>query len=1097
MRHLPGGTVGYVEFRVLGPLECVVDGQVVEIGHPRRRCVLAVLIAEVNRPVLTEQLIDRVWGDEPPASVRNVLSGYMTRLRQVIAASCDVGIRRQAGGYVLEAEPDRIDLHRFRELVARSRELADDPATDLLNSALSLWRDKAFADMTSISPWLANLAETLEQERIAALLRRNDLALGRGDHAELLPELHEACAAYPLDERVTAQHMLALYRCGRQADALAAYSSARSRLAAELGLDPSPELVELRQRILTSDPALSLTQPDTATSEPKPTWLAPQQLPAGTIDFTGRDDELSELDATVRGEEFRLAGAVPVITIDGTAGVGKTALAVQFGRRIADLYPDGQLFARLRAHQLAPPMTPMDVLTQFLRALGVPPERIPLDVDESAAMYRTLLANRRVLVVLDDASGPDQVRPLLPGNPSCAVLVTSRNRLSALVAKDGARRFGLGLLAEDAAIALLRRILGADRVAAEPAAATQLVTACARLPLALRIAAANLTATDHMSIADYVRQLLDGDRLGALEVDGDREAAVRIAFDLSYRALHPNARLLFRRLGVIPGPDFSAAIAAVPAAVDVPEADRLLRSLARAHLVETAAGGRYRCHDLLRLFAVERLTDDDPAEQEASRQRLCDFYLHAVDSVARLTYPHMLRLPDDQQPVWQETAFADVNEALAWLDVELPGVTALVAQAAERGPHRMAWLLADGLRGYFWLRRNASDWLAVARNALRAAEAEDDPHAIASAELSIADLHWTVGMHADATDGYLRTVDLAKRTDWTAAEATGLSNLASVQVERGELGLAGEHYREALDRYRSAGSKGGEAVALSNLGNVLWELGSLTTAAEHFAEALALYSEVGALSPRANALLNLGAVQLDLARFAEATGNLRAAMDLCRQQVGSRADEATALAHLAEVHRDIGRFDEALEYARMSLDLAVEIGARRIEAMAMNAVGTIRQRLGEPAIAVDHHQMALELAVTRDDRRGETEALNGLATATLELREVALAGRYAERAVTAAGRLGYRLLTGRSLLALGAVKLREGRTAVAIEHTSQALDVFQAAGALLGEGRARHQLGSCLAAAGDPAGARHEWRAALAVLSAIGAPEADAVRPMC
>ncbi|HVV21634.1 MAG TPA: BTAD domain-containing putative transcriptional regulator, partial [Pseudonocardiaceae bacterium] len=508
-----------MEFRVLGPLECVIDGQAVEIGHPRRRCVLAVLIAEVNRPVLTEQLIDRVWGEEPPASVRNVLSGYMTRLRQVIGASADVAIRRQAGGYVLDADPDRIDLYRFRDWVARSKDLASDPALELLGSAIALWRDRAFADMTATSPWLANLSATLEQERLAALLRRNDLALARGDHAELLPELHELCAAHPLDERLAAQHMLALYRCGRQADALAAFAAARSVLATELGLDPSRELVDLRQQILTSDARLALRQP---APPPEPAWRAPRQLPAATIDFTGRDTELSELDSTVRAEEFRLAGAVPIVAIDGTPGVGKTALAVQFGRRIAGEFPDGQLFARLRGHEVAPPMAPMDVLTQFLKALGVAPERIPLDVEEAAALYRTVLAERRVLVVLDDAAGPDQVRPLLPGNPGCAVLVTSRNRLDALVAKDGARRFTLGLLTETSAVALLSRILGDDRVGAEPAAAARLVAACARLPLALRIAAANLAADDDMTIDGYVRALLRGDRLGALEVDGDR-----------------------------------------------------------------------------------------------------------------------------------------------------------------------------------------------------------------------------------------------------------------------------------------------------------------------------------------------------------------------------------------------------------------------------------------------------------------------------------------------------------------------------------------------------------------------------------------------
>ena len=995
-----------MEFHVLGPVEFVVAGRVVPTGHPRQRCVLAVLLAEANRTVLTEQLIDRVWGEDPPNRVRNVLSGYITRLRTVISGP-EVTLERCPGGYAVSVDPDRVDMHRFRDLVGRARPV-EDPV--LLTEALGLWRGPAFADASS--RWLANLAATLEAERTAAALLRNDIALNAGNHAELLAELHDLAAANPIDDRVTRQLMTALYRCGRQADALAAYAHARELLKEELGLDPGPELQALQRQILGNDPALvvkPLRRP------------VPRQLPAVTSAFAGRDGEIAQLDA-VRD--------TPVVAIDGAAGMGKTALAIRWSWRVVARFPDGQLFVNLRGYSPGPPLHPLSALTQFLRSLGVPPDQLPLDVDEAAALYRSVLADRRVLVVLDDARGPEQVRPLLPGNPDCGVVITSRNRLGGLVAREGAWRLTLDVLGTDTAVVLLGKLLGPQRVSLEPAAAGELVDLCAYLPLALRIAAANLANYPQRRIADYVKQLRVGNRLDALQVDGDQETAVRAAFELSYASLKPEAQLLFRRIGLLPGPDVT--VESISALVDDPAQ---LEVLAAAHLVEAVGEGRYKCHDLLKLFAAE-LARDDPDRSDAL-DRLAAYYLGTTESAAAVLYPQILRLPG--RAGYRER-FAAHAEALAWLDGERANLVALVAHAAAEGPHSLAWQLSDALRGYFWLRRHAGDWLNVGRLAFAAAAG--DPLAQASAQLSIADVHWSVGRHGEAITAYATALELARSADWIDGQASILGNLASVNVERGELDLARQHYSMALSMHQD---KGRRAVTLSNLGNVDWEQGALTEAEAHFTEALELHESLVA---RANSLLNLGSVRHDLGQFEAAMADLTDALRLSRE-VGDGADEATALVSIAAVQRDRVRLTEALDEARAALVLAQRIGGRRIEASAVNVLGTICHRLGRHREALGHHEDALQLAEVTGDRRAEVEALIGLADGFLSVGELPVALSHASRALAAAERAGYRLLAGYAHALLSDVHRRLGDHSTATTQCDHAAEVFASTGGRL------------------------------------------------
>ena len=509
-----------VRFQLLGHVSALSERGPVPLGSARQLMVLAALLVEPGVPVSLDSLADRVWGAAPPRSARQTLHSYISRLRSVLDAAGGPTPARRPGGYVLEVDATAVDLHHFRALVAQARSADDGCAALLWDGAMALWKGRPFADLDSA--WLHSVAVTLEAERQAATLDHNDLLLRRGEHGRLLPEVTAAAERHPLDERLAGQLMLALYRCGRQADALERYRRLRERLADELGSDPGPELRELHQCILRHDPALALRaaargpDPGGPVPDAAPARLRPAQLPLDVAGFTGRDGDLRSLDRLVSGPvPDGPARKVVITAIGGTAGVGKTALAVHWAHRVVDRFPDGQLYVNLRGYAPEQPVRPSDALARFLTALGVPKRDIPLDDDERAARYRSELAGRRMLIVLDNAGSVAQVRPLLPGSGSSMVLVTSRDSLVGLVAVHGARQVGLGLLSIAEAVDLLRRLVG-DRVVTEPAAAVTLAEQCARLPLALRAAAVLATSRPDRSLAEVVAELAD--RQGWIEL---------------------------------------------------------------------------------------------------------------------------------------------------------------------------------------------------------------------------------------------------------------------------------------------------------------------------------------------------------------------------------------------------------------------------------------------------------------------------------------------------------------------------------------------------------------------------------------------------
>ncbi len=821
----------------------------------------------------------------------------------------------------------------------------------------------------------------------------------------------------------------------------------------------------------------------------------PAQLPADVAAFTGRDDHLKQLAEVLAGPDSPATVVISAIT--GTAGVGKTALAVHWAQQVRHRFGDGQLYINLRGYDQGPPLRPIEALARFLHALGVRAEQVPVDLEEAASLYRSLLADRRMLIVLDNAGHPDQVRPLLPGSPGCLVLVTSRDQLAGLVARDGARRLAIDVLTPAEAGTLLRRTLGADRVASEPAATAELARLCAYLPLALRIAAANLTGRPADTVASFVAELRGGDRLAALDITGDEQAGVRAAFDLSYTALPAGAQRLFRLLALVPGPDVTAPAAAALSGGTAGQATEILGQLAGVHLVGEPAAGRYAPHDLLSRYAAERARQEDcAAERSAALGRLLDWYLAAADAAATLLYPQMLRLPapvpDGGLP---PAGFADHSGALAWLNAERANLLAAIQQAARHGPQPSAWLLADTLRGYFWHTRYTVDWLAAAQAGLAAARASGELRAQAAMQLSLGMVNHCLQRHEPAIEHYTAVAELAGQTGWVDAEAASAGNLGLLHVELGRLPQSAGYHTRALELARQTGRLAGQATALANLGWTHGEMGDFARAAVDLTEAHAIYQQLGSAAGEAHALDNLGAVHRGIGQLREAQDVLTRALALYRQ-VGNRYGEAETLVDLASVHLDAGRHSAALETVGQALQIAREAADQRVEAEVRNLFAAVYIGLGRAGQALEQQQRALELARACGAHYLETDALIGLAAAHRDRHQRLRAISCATEALELARRSGYRVLEANAHAALASVHRAAGHHTQAADHARQALMVHRETGHRLGQARAHLLLGQALWPGRRSADAVGHWRLALDLFTDIGSLQADEARAL-
>jgi DNA-binding SARP family transcriptional activator/tetratricopeptide (TPR) repeat protein len=917
----------------------MVGGHEVNAGPARQRTLLAALAVEAGQRVPMETLIDRVWGEAPPSAAREGVYAYMTRLRQVFARAglAHPPLRPGSGGYALELDPERVDVLRFQRLVADARQDrdADDSRVAALDRALGLCRGPALAGLSG--PWVVRTRELLAQQRLDAVLLWAALQMRLGRAGVVVAPLRELAGQHPLVEPLAARLIEALGRDSRPAEALACYAATRELLVAQLGTEPGAELRRLHQAILAGDlDGTAAAAPPAAVPATVPAaGQRPAQLPRDIGGFVGRGAELAALDAAL-AEGGREPAAMVISTISGTAGVGKTALAVHWAHRVRDRFPDGQLYLDLRGFGPGRRVVaPADAIRGFLDGLGVPAARLPPDLDAQAARYRSVLADRRVLVVLDNARDAEQARPLLPGAPGCLVVVTSRDRLSPLVA-DGAHPVDLDLLTPTESRAVLVRRLGAERVAAEPEAAEQVIVRCARLPLALTIAAARVLQSGFPldTVAAELAQAQG--RLDAL-APGDPASEVRAAFSWSYDALTPAAARLFRLLGLLSGPDISVAAAASIAGHPRPDARRLLAGLARASLITEPAPGRYACHDLLRAYAADlSRAVDTGAERRAATGRLFDFYVRTAYDADRLLKPHRdppelaapatppAPVPAGVPAAVPMEAFAGREAAMAWLAAEHAVLRYALRQAADSGFDTHAWQLAWALDTFLFRRGHWHDLADAWQVAERAAGRLGDAAAHVHARRRLGYACTLLGRYADAHVHYRHVLDRYVRTGDLVGQAFTHHNLATLGVRQGDAEELLGHARRALTLFQTAGHDRGQALALNQIGWYHALSGDHSQALVRCRQALALLQRLGDRGTEAHTWDILGYAHHHLGDHAQAADSYQHALDLFGDS-GDRYNQADILSHLGDTRHAAGDHAAARTAWRQALDILTDL----------------------------------------------------------------------------------------------------------------------------------------------------------------------------
>ncbi|MGW4058035.1 tetratricopeptide repeat protein [Amycolatopsis sp. NPDC004747] len=1034
-RRAPG-----VDVRVLGPFEVEAGGVRSDPGGKRLRALLALLAAYAGRPVSVSMFVAQLWGPEPPPDAGRTVRTYVSRLRRAVPPVAGL-IHTRAPGYVL-LEPENVDAVRFRQLARDGRAALADGAAQVarerLTAALGLWRGTAYPEFDGIAA-LEMERTRLVRERLEVVQDRVDADLSAGAGGELVAELTELTAANAGHERLWGQLMTALYRAGRQADALAAFQRARRDLVGNAGVEPSDALADIQRRILAHDPRLL------AAPRPEPVVVSarPAQLPPAVPAFTGRDAELAALDAAA-GET---PGTVVVLAVCGTAGVGKTALAVHWAHRVVAGFPDGQLYVDLQGFDPGGVLAAEEALRGFLTALGVAADRQPDSLQAQVALYRSLTDGKRFLVVLDNARDAAHVRPLLPAEPGCAVVVTSRDDLAGLVARDGARRVGLEVLTPGEAVELLRQLVG-DRIAG-PAELADLATQCARLPLALRVAAELVARRGRIALEDLADER---HRLDFLDAGADAETAVRAVFSWSERHLPPAANRLFWLLGLHPGQDTGSAAVAALAGAGAHDVRLLLGVLAGAHLVEAPGTDRWTMHDLLRAFARERAQQRlAEADRLRALKALYEYYLsHALDAMDAL-FPEAVRWRRGDAAPSRPGSMSAVA-AKAWLDTERRTLVAITRTA-------------DGeLAGY----------------AVKVARAIDQ--------------YLSVGYHnAEAFSVHQRALWAAERLGDPAGQARGLLELGRSHARSGAYGDAGEHYRRALELFRQLGDRAGELRTLIALSHNESRAGRYPEALDGYERALALGREIGDRAQEAVALASIGQVQHSLGRPEAAVARYEQAAAIYAE-TGQRVGLGRILNDLGNALQSHGRLPEAYDHHQRALRILHEIGDRAAESIAHTDLGRICSRWGRHAEALEHHHQALAVFSEIGDPVGEAEVLVNLGSAHERTGRYAEAGEAHQQAQTLAAKLGDRRLECAALNGQGRVAAAAGRSAEALGYHEQALSHARAIGDREQEARSLDGMAAVHARSAAVPEARRLWASALGIYDDLRMQEAAEVR---
>ena len=970
---------------VLGPLAAWRRDGPVALGSPMQRALLGLLALSPETGVSRSAIVDALWHGHPPMTAAAMLQSYVSRLRRLLGP---VRVVRTVGsGYLLEPGACELDLRAFGTLVRCAEEMRAagelTTACQAYADALALWRGDPMADCDIL--WGHPAVVALAQRKADAVAAYADTAIAARCPERVLPQLRELTDSQPLNERAHALLMIALAGAGQQATALSIFDLMRRRLDHELGIRPGAQLIAAQAQVLNQQipagPVSSRLPAPAVTTGVRSQPAGPQvpgQLPYAVAHFAGRAAELAALN-TALGQP---AGQTIVISaIAGTAGVGKTALAVHWAHQVSERFPDGQLYVNLRGYDPDQPMSAADALTRFLRALGVPGQEIPHEEDECAAQYRSLLNGKRVLIVLDNAGSADQVRPLLPGTATCAVVVTSRDALAGLVARDGATRLDLDLLPLEDAVGLLRTLIG-ERVDAAPDSTAKLADQCCRLPLALRVAAELATSRPDVPLAELTGELTDvHERLDLLVAGGDLRTGVRAVFSWSYHRLGADVARTFRMLGFHPGPDFEPCATAALIGSTAEQAKQMLDVLARAHLIHIASADRYGLHDLLRAYARELAVSHDSGERHEALDRLFDHYLGVAAAAMDTLYPaERQRRPHIPRPTRSSMPVTSRAAALSWLDAERATLVAVTVHAGEHGRTSHATRLAGTLFRYLNRGSHYPEAIIINSHARIAARREGDIAAEATALKALGLVAYHQGRYPQATAHLEQALALFRQTSDRPAQARVLSNLGVVSYLEGRYAQACEWWQQCLWVHRENGDQAGEASTVGNLGLLDLRQGRYQQASRRLQQSLALARTNSDRVTEFTALANLGEVSLRRGAYQLAAEQLEQALALAREG-NDRNHEASALVRLGKAYLCLEQYERAADHVQHSLAIARETGDREDEAEALNGLGEVLLRRGQPQHARVQHSAALELASQIGGKYQQACAHDGLARA--------------------------------------------------------------------------------------------------------------------
>ncbi|MEU0564069.1 BTAD domain-containing putative transcriptional regulator [Nonomuraea sp. NPDC005983] len=957
---------GGLRFAVLGPVRAWRDGQELDLGTPLQRSILGMLLLREGRAVTPAEMIDAVWGEDAPPRALGALRTYVSRLRTVLEPDRPARSRPElltsvGRGYALRLPDGALDLTRFERGIqeAEAARKAGRPAEAArrMRAALALFEGEPLAG--AVGPYAEHQRDRLAERRLSVLETLMDVDLELGEHAAVVSELIALTADHPLRERLRAQLMLAYYRCGRQGDALAVFTETREALIEELGIEPGPELAALHQRILAADPTLAAAevvedQPDE--DEPLPEFPRPAQLPAAVNDFTGRKEIAGRLRTLLSAQAS--AEGLPVAAICGIGGVGKTALAVHVAHSTGDLFPDGQLYADLRGYT-DEAISPASALGAFLRALGIPPDIIPEGLSERSALYRSLLAERRVLVLLDNARDAEQVSPLLPGSPGCAAIVTSRVKLADL---PSARLIDLDVMEPDEALSLFSAVAGPERVAAEHGAAMDVVAACGFLPLAVRIVAARLAARPSWTVASLVPRLADEQRrLDELRVGN---LAVEATFALGYGQLEAAQARAFRLLSLPNGPDVSAGAAAAVLSMTMFETEDLLESLVDASLLEAPAPGRYRFHGLLRLFARRELEKSEPPQAHVmALRRLLGFYLASAQSAHRLAYEGSM-ISDNLVVVGSGLTFGTADEAVAWLIAEGDSLFAAINQAADASSTAEQLLPAGDLlvamEPLLESGTHTREFDHGTRAVLATATRIGDPASELRARYVLGRVLFAGNRLTQAEEQFRRVHELSVAGGEKVVTGEVLNALAVVVGRQRRHTEALSWFDAAMGFYRENGVPAGEALVLSYSARDHLGLGHADDAIAAAEKGLAIFTEIGSGAGTARARYHLGIVLSRVGRLTEAVHHHAECLAFFRASK-QRVWEQRVCSRLAETFIAAQRYPDAVRHAEQALIVSREIGHPYGEALSLTVLGNALRGLGSASRSTDCLRQALDI----------------------------------------------------------------------------------------------------------------------------------------